>query len=1127
MSKRLVVILTVAAALLSMPAAYAQMVSGTIVGTISDTSGAVVPAAEITVTETSTGVKRAVTADSNGYYSVPNLPPGTYSVSASKEGFSTQVRTGVSLFVNTTDRVDITLEVGAIAQKVQVTAGLVPTLQTASATTGATITQRQAEQLPLTNNHNFQNLLNLVPGSSMAVRTHSTFQNAVNSESTYVNGNSSINNMFQIEGLNDNLRTNRNQIYIPPIEEIQEVQVSTSNYDAELGSAGGAEVNVILKSGTNQFHGEAYEYYSGNALDARSYFERGAGGQPFHSPHLVNNNYGFNVGGPIQKQKTFFFVDFWKDAMRNGEFYTFSVPTAAMRSGDFSDPALTSIFNPFTGDGTDCLPDGNAKLCGTGRQQFTGNIIPAQNLDPIAQKLLNVVPLPNANQTAPGTLKYQNNLLLSSEFVENTPAFTVKIDRYQGQKDHISGRLSFEKPTQNQPGAWGNFGGPIASGQEGTGLEKAYSSGINWDHVFSPTLLTVTRVGLTRFYNVANPTGYKENLAAELGIPGINLNDFTSGPPEICGGGFSDPMFGTFGSFPWVRANDNLDYVSNWTKIDGNNTFKWGTNIRRIRDDLYLSVFFNPRGLFTFGPGPTSLNGGPKSGFANDFASFLLDVPSSTGHDFAYGFPTYRQTDVFLYAQDKWQATPKLTLNPGIRWEYYGSPTGSFKGNLSNYDPSTNELQLAGIGSIPDNLGVVSRLHNFGPRFGAAYRLTHNSVVRAGFGISYIAPFPFDRYASNYPTTVGVGFSSLSSYGPAVLTNGTPDSLTAGFPPLPPLSSILPASGIIPVDTPFLRSGSYLAINKQIREPYVMSWNLAYERTLPGRWTMDVAYVGNRAVDVPIQYNLNAATVLGQGAAGEPLFHQYGITTPNINELFAAFRNGYDSLQVKLDHRFSKGFSVTTSYTYGKALGYMDQAGAATNGLRNYVDLRQNYARTDYDQTHIFNQSFIWKLPFGRGERFLNTGAGSKVLGGWQISGVWEFTSGFPLLFTCTSACPGFNTPGNTESPDVSGPIKKLYGIGTQPWFDTSPFSAPPPATFGNVGPYILAGPNIFNLDASLSRQFRLSERFDLVLRSEWFSATNTPQFASPNTTFGTSSFGLVTSAAGNRTIDFVAKLKF
>lgn len=1127
--KRLQIVVLIGVVVLLAPIfACGQVVNGTIAGTIADTSGAVVPEAQVTVTNVGTGVSRSLKTNSSGYYSMPNLPPGTYKVSAQKPGFATGVHAGISLFAAGTVQINVTLQPGSVTQTVTVNAGVTPLLQTETAQTGRTVDTAMVEQLPLTTGRNFQNLLNLIPGAGVAVRYHSLAFNPQNSMSSTVNGNSSLANIFNIEGINDNERSTLLQMYIPAAEAIQEVSITASNYDPAQGTALGAVTNVILKSGTNAFHGEAYEFYQSNSLNARGFFSLGADGKAFHVPHLVDNYYGGNIGGPIQKGKTFFFVDYLERATREGESLQLSVPTIAMRSGDFSDPALTPIFDPATGDSSDCLglSGGNSKLCGTGRQQFKNNVIPQGRLDPVAVKILSHVAFPNTNQSAVGASKYVNNLVTSSEFIQNTPDIDLKVDRYQGKKDHISGRFSYTKPSLDQPGLYGPYGGPISgggiSGLEGTGSQKTYSAGINWVHILSPTLLSEARVGLSRWYNIAHGTGYGQNLSSEVGIPGANTSQYTSGIVNLSGEGFSDPFVGTEGNLPWTRAGDNIELVNVWTKMAGNHSLEWGLEYYRIRDDLQLVSGSSGGGGFVFGAGTTALNGGPAAGFANNFAGFLLGVPSSLNRGVPNIFPAYRQNQIFPFLGDRWQVNPKLTLNLGVRWEYYGPPTPHFAGGFSNYNPTNNTLELAGLGNIPRDLGMEAVYHNFSPRVGLAYRLGNKSVVRAGFGTSYMT-FPIDLYAYNYPLEPQVTYSSVSSFGPALLSPGVASTFELGFPAGAPY--VLPSSGVIPINTPFLNSQAETYVNTHWKNPYLMSWNLAYQRDLPGNWVLDLAYVGNRGVDSPILYNLNAATAYGLGAQGQPEYKLFG-RTASTSEYFAGYSSSYNSLQVKFDHQISKNFAMTTSYTYGKAIGYVSEAGDYPNGLQDYVNQRRNWASTDFNQTHILNESIMWHVPFGAGQRFVTSGIGSKLLGGWEIAGIWEFTTGFPLNFTCT--CAGFNTPGNTASPNISGPVTKLYGIGpASPWFNTSVFSTPAAGTQGNTGYYISAGPNIVDLDASLFRRIKLTERFNLEFRSEWFHATNTPQFSNPGTELGTSNFGRVTSAAGARNIDFAAKLTF
>jgi outer membrane receptor protein involved in Fe transport len=1073
---------------------WAQAVNGTIVGTITDQSGGLVPAAQVTITEANTNATRLVTTDGNGYFSFPDLPPGSYNVKVAKQGFTTAERTQAPLGVNTTLRVDMELQPGQVTETVEVTNTL-PELQTDTAKTGETLTAVQAEQLPLGNNRNFQNLLNLVPGATRAESNHSSFFNPQGSLNNEVNGTSSLSNNFQFEGVNNNQRTGLLQVYIPPIEAIEEVNVTTSNYDPEQGSAMGAVTNVIFKSGKNQFHGSAWEIWRGDRLDARNFFDFGAAGQPFVKPRYVSNYFGGTIGGPIVRNKTFFFFDILRTADHESQFQRLSVPSTAMKNGDFSDPALATIYDPQTGNTADCLAGGNPSNCGKGRMPFAGNIIPANRIDPVAAKLLALVPAPNANFTAPGLQKYSNNFLEATGFTQDKTSFDAKVDEHVSDNDNFSVRLSYMNPSTNQASAFGSVGGgPVGGGFEGAGTDATYSAGINWNYVLSPTFLSQTRIGLNRYRNEARNADYGTNSSTQFGIPGVNVSDFTSGMTTLNGTGFSSPLIGYSASMPWIRAETDIEVVSNWTKTRGNHTFEFGGNLIRIRDDLLQEQTFSPRGAWDFGADQTALNGGAGTNLANNFASVLLGVPGTVGRDLNTYFPAYRAWQLFFYGGDKWQVSPKLTLTLGLRWEFYPPATPQFRGGFSNYDGSINSLVIAGIGGNPSNLGMKKKYHDFAPRLGIVYRISQHDVIRAGFGISY-QPFEDNTYAYNFPVKQNNSFNSLSSYGPAILPDGSPATFEKGFPP--PLVAQTPASGIIPVNTPLLKNQSYFVIPKNYLDPYIESWNITYERALPGQLALNVGYVGNRGVHAPLQYNLNAVNdpaFIGKGSAGQPYNQAYGIKS-SITMYFAQVASDYNSLQVSLNRHFTSGVTLTTSYTYGKALGFAEENGENSSGGAYYVNFRRNYARTDFDRSHIFNQSFVYDLPMGKGRRFFKTGPGNVVLGGWQISGVWTLMSGSPLNFGCN--CSGLQTPGNSQSPQLVAPFRKLYGINTNNWFDPSSFSDPTvlagKPTFGNVGRYIFSGPGFFNLDAALFRNVRLTEKFNLQFRTDWYSATNTP----------------------------------
>src|SRR6266403_4918630 len=680
-----------------------QAVNATLLGTVTDTSGGVVAGAKITITELKTGVVHSVTTNDSGNYEQSNLAPGQYQIADEKEGFKKAVHSSVDVLVNTATRINLALNPGTAMETV-VVSGELPILQTDRADIGRKIEERQAEELPLPFNRNFQGLLNLVPGTTRAHREHSSFFNAQDSLRTEVNGQSGLANNLQFEGLNDNERTGLLSIYIPPIEAIQTVDVTTSNYDAELGRANGAVTNVILKSGTNDFHGAAYEINRISKLAAVPFFQNTA-----VTPKLpsVYNYYGANIGGPIWRNKTFFFGDFLRINDHQGQFNQATVPPLAFRNGDFSGTTV-KIYDPATGTGT-----------GAGRTQFIAssnpsdpqfnpactnpagcpNMIPVARISPITKAILAKIPLPNV----PGAgLTSTNNFQGPTKFIKDTTSFDVKIDHNISQTNRLSGRFSFSNQTLSQAPLFGLVGGPSNGAFSGTGKQRFWDTAVNYYRVFSPTLLMEIRAGVDHYRNVANNTDRGQTVKSEIGvdIPGANLGDSnTSGMPCIVltGNNGDNCLAGYSASLPWIRGETNFNIANNWTKTSGNHTFKWGVDVHRLRDDLAQWQDQNPRGVLRFTVNLTSINPNANvltSSQANDVASFLLDKPNSVGRDVPINAKAFRGNELFTYAADRWQVFRKLTLDLGLRWEFYPPFTPRGPGRFSNYEPTANNLVI-------------------------------------------------------------------------------------------------------------------------------------------------------------------------------------------------------------------------------------------------------------------------------------------------------------------------------------------------------------------------------------------------------------------------------------------------
>jgi hypothetical protein len=1081
--------------------AGAQAVKGGLVGNIVDASGSAMPGVTVTITEVNTNIVYTTVTNESGNYVFANLKDGVYRVSGELSGFKKTVRDGVIVPVNATLRVDLKLEIGAIEESINVV-GESPLLQTDRADTSRIIESLQLTEQPLGFNRNFQGMMITVPGALRMQRPHSDFFNAQDSLSSNVNGQSRLANNVQIEGIDDNHRTGLLTTLIPSAEAIEAVNISTSAYDAEFGRAGGAITNVTLKSGTNALKGSVFAFGNNEKTNAPGYFTHTA-------PPGDYLQSGFTLGGPIQRNKLFFFGDYQNIRDNAGRTTRSVIPPTAYRLGDFS-ASPTKIYDPLTGNAD-----------GTGRTPFPNNVIPANRISPIAAAILANLPQPNVS-AAPGQPNYQ----IDYARVKTTNSFDTKLNWQMGQRDQLSGRFSFLRPKLVDPAEFGVFGGskqgsPSGNGFSGEGVDTTYSVGLNYTRTFTSTLVMEARGGMNYFRNQALSGGDGLKTAAEIGIRGANIDDWTSGMTSIdIGNNMSSPMVGFSGSLPWDRSERTVQFASVFTKIAGNHTIKVGEDFRHTRDFL-LQTQDNggPRGQFQFRANQTAIpsDAAATAGFANGFASFLLDVPSLVQRDLKVTDPGVRFWAFFTFIQDKWAVTPKLTVDLGLRHEYYTPFIGlTDQGSLSNYDPATNTLQVAGYGGVSESVGVQRYLKNFGPRAGASYRLNDKTVLRGGYGVSTL-PFPDNSYVYNYPVKQNNVFNPANNFAAA-------GSMKAGFPD--PTFVQIPASGLIDASPAVLRNASYFHVRPDMHEGSLHSFNVAFQRELPARFSLDVAYVGNRGHDVQTQFNENAATVVGQpGNNGRPLFLPFGKSADVTT--WIGTKTEYNSLQVKLDRRFSGGLLVTSSYTLGRGWSYVN--GDSNTTIATPADISLSWARTDQDRLHSLVESFLYQIPVGPGRHWLTDGPLSQILGGWQLSGIFSAQSGSPIGITMANA--NLNAPGNTQRPNQTGEPAVLGAVGPGAlWFDTSVFSSPANNTFGNAPRNgSIDGPRYINLDATIAKLFSFPRSIKGEFRVDIFNITNTPHFNNPNGTFLGSTFGQITStiAGSERSMRFGFRLMF
>jgi hypothetical protein len=1067
-NRSLIAVALCAFALLLPRQSAAQVLKGQILGTISDQSGAVVPGVKITITETRTNFQRTAETSESGNFFFVNLDPGNYTVEAEKQGFNKTLRSGVELLPNTTARVNFELVPGAVTQTVDVSATAAPLLQTDRADTGGKIEAAQLTQMPMLYNRNYQSLLVLVPGVGRPFRPHSEFYNSHDSLSVRVNGQGRQFNNFQIEGIENKIDNGNLTALVPPAEAIETVDVSTSNFDPEFGNAGGAVTNVTLKSGSNDFHGSLFHFHRNENIQARNTFA-------VTKAPTVYNQFGGTIGGRIIRDKLFFFADYQGSRDHLGQVNRGTLPGATFRTGDLSAGGV-AIYDPLTGN-----------AAGAGRAAFPNAVIPASRISPIAQRILGFVPLPNL--TAPeGQLNYQQNSVRIKP-IDQTDA---KVDWVIGNNDRIAVRYSLQQAEVIDPGLFGPggiYGGFRNGGFGGNGPARTQSAGINYSKVLNPTLVWESRVGVVRNRNDALNSDTGRKTSEEIGIRGANLDDWTSGLSEVRINGYASPLVGFSPSLPWARSVTSFGIVNNFSKTFTKHIVRFGVDIRRERNDLLQTQTFNPRGRFDYLPGQTGTTADTRRNFANSFASFLLDVPNLAGRDLPIVFPARRELTWNFYIQDKWQVNSKLTVDIGIRLERERGSMPRFDGGYSNYNPANNTLELAGLGNIPKNIAQAN--NNWGPRLGIAYRFDDKTVVRTGFGISF---FPRRMGQFNFPILQNNGYPAPNAFAPSEVTMGT------GFPSFVPFD--IPSNGVIQ-NAPLTTNVNITPFD--LASPYVQSWNFAIQRALPWKFALDVAYVGNKGVNNQTGFDINASMIPGSGNNGRPLFQQFRRVA--ATSLPVGTSTWYNGLQMKLDRRVGDGFFITTSYTFSKGLNYSEDDG----GLAINMNTALNKARMNDNRTHVFTQSYMWSLPFGKGKRWAQSGAVAWLAGGWQIQGLFSAMTG---TWFSPSVSGVVNAPGNADRPNWVAPIRILGGTGPgQKYFDPASFAIPAQNTLGNAGRNIIQGPGIGNFDAALHRNFQVRERMQLALRIEAFNSTNTAHYNNPNGNAQSPQFGEINGA--------------
>lgn len=1060
------------------PPAHGQVLYGSFVGTVTDQSGAVVPKARVKALNPATGDIRETTADESGHFTIGDVAPGTYQVNVSASGFRQSNNTGVEAAVNTVSRVDVQLEVGAESQQVTV-ASSATALQTDKSDVHTDFNPRELSSLPLPAYRNYQSLYALVAGATPPQFQNSVTDTPQRSLTTNVNGTNRNNNSTRVDGAGNTFVWLPHHVaYVAPEETIETVNITTNSFDAEQGMAGGASVTVVTKSGTNQMHGVGFGYWDNNHLEARNYFYYGQG-----TPFSLHNLDGGTLGGPIRKNKLFFFGSWEGTWERTSYSSLFTVPTQAQRDGNFSAYG-TAIFDPATGD----------PATGKNRTAFSGNVIPPNRISPIAQKLQNLIPLPNQ----PGT---NANYFNSGIQALNRNNFDFKIDWNRTSSHHIFAKYSAMTALVGCSFGLGAAGGPgLCNGGAGTAptLVQVPTLGHSW--VITPTLVLDQVAGFNRMGQHGTDSFFGQNIGLGLGIPGTNGPDpRQSGFPIFNITGFTS-LGQTANWMPFYRNDQSFTTSHNLSWTRGSHDLRVGFDMIHYELNQWQpeAGSYGPRGLLSFDGAITALNGGAAPNQYNAWAAFLLGLDQQVGKSLQNIKMTGREWQFGWYIRDRWQLKRNLTVNLGLRYELYPLVRRSHTG-LGRYDLATNQVIIGDVGGNDPRAGVTVSHKMFAPRLGVAYRIGNSMVIRAGYGISY-DPLPMARvFRDPYPLTVVQNFVSPNSfvpYGP----------LSAGIPDLyvPDLSS-----GKAPVPGTAVISRSPFA--GPLHRGYIQSYNLALERELPFGIVANAAFVGTATTHQFADHELNAGFP-GSGTAGLPLNVQLGRTVSTLFE-DGWLSSHYNSLQVSFQRRFSGGLLIKGAYTFSKAIDMADDDGRA-GLLFNYGPMmRRNEAVAGFDIPHNFQVGWVYELPFGKNKLYASTGLAGKVIGGWQVNGTLGAYSGSP--FTVTASGASLNAPNNTQTADQIKPtVEKLGGIGTgSPYYDPTAFAPVKNTRFGTSGRNILRAPRVFNTNLSLFRTFPVAERVNLQFRAESFNFTNTAHFLAPSANASSGNFLVITSA--------------
>lgn len=1086
----------------------AQVTTAELSGTITDATGAVVPGAKVVVTSAETAMTREALTDYTGMYFLDYVPPGNYTVAVEAKGFRKLVRTGIQLQVNQRAKLDLNLQVGEFTEVVNVKAAA-PLLETQSSTLGSVISERFVNELPL-NGRNFVQLAILTPGvNGVGFSVPGTIMSGSRPDDRrpgselFSNGNREGSNNFLYDGVDNNERLTLSIVLRPAVEAVKEFKVQTNLYNADLGRNSGAVVDVITKSGTNELHGSAFEFLRNSAMDARDFFNQGA-----PSPAFRFNQFGFSLGGPVflpsvysGKNRTFFFADYEGFRRTSLRTLTATVPTVAMRGGDFTG---IKIYDPLT-----------TRQQGSGfvRTEFQNDQIPSSSFDPVTAKLINAYPLPQNSRPF-------NNYVANLTQTQSWNQADARVDHQLSPKDTFFVRWSIQHTSTVVPNTFPPLQlpgllNPVSLGNEdsfaGTSFSPDQHAVANYVHVFSPKLINELRVGFNRFVLDYTAEGAQPglNLGNKLGVPNSNWTGQQSVLPIFSPANFAG--IGHSRSLPIFRRENTLQYVDNMTRARGLHTLKFGADIRRRQITEFQTNRGN--GRFNFSPAFTAQPG--VGGTGNAMASFLLGYASLIEQDYLLAWVGERGVETGLYLADDYRVHRRLTLNLGLRWEYY-SPYSEVADRWANFDAATATVKVAGRDGVDSRAGVHRDLRDFAPRFGFAYQWAPGTVLRGGYGIFFN---PNGHGGAALRLQRHIPFGPIYSVTPGDITVAT--RVSDGFPPAP----------VVNFDSARNPAGGVIGVSADYKSAYAQQFNLTVQHEIaPWQMLIQAAYVGNLGRRLHDTFDLNQPVPGPTSVASRRPFFSVRPGLAGVTYDVSDGLSNYHAFQLTVEKRMNRGLAMLLGYTWSHSIddvavefGSFSPLGPAPQDPRNRRAERSN---SSIDMRHRLTVSYLYRFPVGRGQRYLDQGGVANfILGGWQTNGIATLQTGLPFtptLQTSTTNCCA-SRPDRLRSGELPSGQQSI-----DRWFDVTAFVTPAPFTFGNAGRNILFSPGRVNFDISVFKDFPVREQARFQFRAEAFNIFNHAQFGYPNTSIGNAQAGVISSTLGNpRQVQMALRFQF